>query len=66
VLQQAPLGSRWRADAVAAGGGGGRGPGRVAWAVLAVKRAPGTTPLRAGEARWRARGGVPAASGPPA
>lgn len=66
VLQQAALGSRWRADAAVAGEGGARGPGRVAWAVLAVKRAPGMMPLRAGEARWRARSGVPAASGPPA
>ena len=62
VLAQRTLGPRWRADAEAGRPARARvGVGRVAWAVLAVRRSPALTPLRRAPAAWRASPGVPAA-----
>jgi len=62
VIGQRALGPRWRPSAIdVAGDVEGLGWGRVAWAVLAVRRDAGLTPLRRPSAPWRASPGVPAA-----
>lgn len=62
VVGQRTLGPRWRpAGLDVAPGPPGLDWGRVAWAVLAVRREAGLTPLRRPAAAWRASPGVPAA-----
>ena len=62
VVGQRTLGPRWRSTALDVAPVTSRVDwGRVAWAVLAVRRDAGLTPLRRPAARWSASPGVPAA-----
>ena len=62
VVAQRTLGPRWRPAALDVAPGPARMDwGRVAWALLAVRRDIGLTPLRRPAAAWRASPGVPAA-----
>jgi SAM-dependent methyltransferase len=62
LLDQRTLGPRWRPSGLEVDTGVSRiAWGRVAWAVLAVRRDIGLTPLRRAPAAWRAGPGVPAA-----
>ncbi len=62
LVAQRTLGPRWapRGVDVAATGTDTLGLGRVAWAILAIRRSSPLTPLRRSAPVWRATPGVPA------